>query len=187
MHTSSMTQSPNSPKVEFHLPDFGYVEFKNSEDAEIAFNHHNHYINGKKASLQFFKTKDEQKKVSYIQESSERTEEIQNYQGLLSQGYLHSKSSQFGGESFSQLRYTPNHTSSSFQQEFRGGARQFGHSGPQRNSMVQPGNSKSSSKALLFQNFYSSLTRANNGRMMAGIYELENLRFNLPLPRLAFY
>lgn len=38
--------------------DFGYVEFKNASDATVASECKEHIINGKKASLQFFKAKE---------------------------------------------------------------------------------------------------------------------------------
>lgn len=71
MLTLSTIRFQSCQKVTSFLPDFGYVEFIHPFNAQLAADCKEHFINGKKASLQFFKTKDNSKREQKPQEAME--------------------------------------------------------------------------------------------------------------------
>jgi RNA recognition motif-containing protein len=161
--------------------NFGYVEFARPEDAIAAANCNEHIINGKKASIQFFKTKETQKKVQTVQDPIEIPEIPYCHQGLNygripfgQQGILSQKQ---GGEYSTSNLYDNQHPyySQSFTQEYL----QADFNAQKRSFIVQPQREPSvfSSSNRCFD-FYLSLKRADQARHFQGTYTKENLRFN---------
>lgn len=176
-----MIRLASCPKVGITSPDFGYVEFQNPEGAIQAANSNDHFINGKKASVQFFKTKDAQKKGYIIQEDNERAEVLQTNPILSSRGNFNMEQFQYdpqcGENTLQKIFFNPKQVSIQNQHNLMS-SRHFGYPCLQRNQIVQPSANKVAPQKRVFQDFYNSLRMADIERNLAETYLRSNMRFN---------
>lgn len=176
MPTLSTIPSLNNPKVSMTLPDFGYVEFQRPEDASSAANCNEHIIHGKKASIQFFKTKEATKKPSCF-EKTKRSE----------QG--------FAGCNSSLMQQSSKYSQRGTFHELAADHQQLNHSCLLKADVTETKSRPFNSRFEAFapktvherqysSEFYASLRSASYKRYLAGTYSEENLRFNRPVVRL---
>lgn len=156
------------------------MEFTRPEDAAIAASHPDHFILGKKASIQFFKTKDSQRKGQ--QETEERSKGFNTQQNIQRKGAqaseYYSRNPKLG-DAFARV-----HANYSIPQQVSSSNQDYQHSSffyenypanLQRNSMVQPASWKPTSEAKPFKDFYRSLKRADYIRKLAANHHESNL------------
>ena len=153
------------------------MEFQRPEDASNAAICNEHIIHGKKASIQFFKTKDTMK-PSGIHEKPKRSE--YGYMGCSSSFMQHSsKYSEYGTfYEFAGDNVQQNHIC-----QLKADATKV-HTRPV-NSRYAASEPKTVYQRQHSSEFYASLGSADYKRYLAETYSEENLRFNLPL--LGFY
>lgn len=165
-------------------PDFGYVEFQNPEAAAVAVKANDHFINGKKASVQFFKTKETQthKKVVGVQDKGKQEEAPAKDSNLGSRqpfgqvGRAAQQTENCGPYGYQhqnpELQYlVPNrlpHTSSF---------------ASKRHAVVKPTEPRVLVQGKWFSEFYQSLTRIDHERHLTQAHAPEGLRFNIRTSR----
>lgn len=184
MPMSFTTPLLNNPRVHLFKSDFGYVEFSRPEDATLATTQQEHMIKGKKASIQFFKSKELQsKKAQPVQEMHNRPLAPSFYpvQG-------HQESKQFlmpparallpqVAESFNVSSFCAGQAHPNFPLDNQGGYLAINTS-KTRQFIVQPKRSKIAGLETRYHDFYMSLNRAEEARCCHNTYSTSNLRFN---------
>lgn len=163
--------------------NFGYVEFKNASSAKAASGCKDHMVNGKKATLQFFKAKEGHSKRTHdVADNVEHMEENQNSEGVFETPYMpydkvHKSSTSYGMQNdFGDNYYE--HYGNQYQ-----GMPHLLH----RESIIPSGSQplhSYSREALEIksrpQEFYMAFKK-NGGADMSRSHQWTNIRFNHPL------
>lgn len=162
--------------------NFGYVEFQSPDGAKIAASSKEHFINGKKASVQFFKTKESQRKlVTNVQEYPERSfmpKETMACPQRVLMGKMTTDNSSFYpqvgfGVQFPRTLNYPQQFSATRNPD----CCPKKSSSPQRQGIVRPfEGQKVPQRAYL--HFYQALKNVDTSRDFQSTYSRENLRLN---------
>lgn len=184
MRTLSTTPLLNNPRVDPSLLDFGYVEFTNADDATKAANCSEHLIKGKRASVQFFKTKDnhqQQKKVAVAFESNERATNpipvLPTFNSGIGQ-FPYSLQGRYQQSSDFNLFGPRNGCPSYLYQPFFSTKEALADTNYYKNPfIVQAKESRPAGQQRKWADFYNSLKRADLARHCSLTYSAENLRF----------
>jgi RNA recognition motif-containing protein len=163
--------------------DFGYVEFKNASDATIASECKEHIINGKKATLQFFKAKEGLPKrtndgADYVEHP---VESLYNDGTKKMFFFNYTKAENYACTSFG---VPSNYASANYSPQFAMQHQAMAHL-YQRESVVPSGSeqlimhSKANQKPCRHPEFYAAIKKSGITDMSRS-HKLSNIRFNYP-------
>lgn len=156
--------------------NFGYVELQRPEDATYAASHSEHIIKGKKASVQFFKAKDLQKRLPTVQDKVERTGVQFDQQGPYKSSLFLSQK----GKLLNQGDCARYQNSLYFSNQYPKEMTMPDSYSSLEKYIVQPVKSENHSPMRQYSDFYVSLQRAQEQRDVAETYSKRNLRFSRP-------
>jgi hypothetical protein len=152
------------------------VEFQRPEDASSAANFNEHIIHGKKASIQFFKTKEAIKKPSCFEKTKRSEQGITGSStSLIQKSAMYSKHGTFheSAADYQQVNHFCLPKADVTETQLKPLSRRFAAAEPIKHHQRQHSSE-----------FYASLGSASYKRYLAGTYSEENLRFNRPVVRL---